>query len=301
MKLFSYSRGDQEVGIGVNTQKGTFSLTKALDIYQRTKGQKNPVSFIFLQVLVEMGYCSGSVIRSVLEEPWVQSKQEEMRLGSGLHFELPVARPSKIIGIGRNYKTHAEELHHDLPDEPLFFAKAPSALIPHKADIIIPSWLEGRIDHEAELAVVIGKNGKNVAEDDALAYVAGYTILNDITARAMQKNDQEHKHPWYRSKSLDTFCPIGPYLVPADEIDNPQDLEIRLTVNGEERQHGNTSSMIFSVSRLISHVSRFMTLVPGDIIATGTPGGVSPIEEGDSIEITITNLGTLHNKVVKEK
>jgi 2-keto-4-pentenoate hydratase/2-oxohepta-3-ene-1,7-dioic acid hydratase in catechol pathway len=301
VKLFSYSRGENEVGIGVEMQKGTFSLTKALDIYQRTKGQKNPVSFIFLQVLVEMGYCSGSVIQSVLEEPWVQSKQEEIRLGSGLRFELPVARPSKIIGIGRNYKTHAEELHHDLPDEPLFFAKAPSTLIPHKADIFIPNWLEGRVDHEAELAVVIGKNGKNIAEEDALSYVAGYSILNDITARAMQKNDQEQKNPWYRSKSLDTFCPMGPYLVPADEIDNPQDLEISLTVNGEERQHANTSSMIFTVSRLIAHVSRFMTLVPGDIIATGTPGGVSPIQEGDSIEITISNLGTLHNKVVKEK
>ena len=298
MKLFAFSRGEGEIGIGVETSNGTFHLTRALDIFQKAKGIKTPVSFTFLQVLVELGYCSGSVIRNVLDEPWVQSKQEELRLGTGLHFELPIARPSKILGIGRNYEAHAKELKHDIPSEPLFFAKSPSALVPHLADIVIPQWLDGHVHHEAELAVIIGKQGKDIPEDEAMSHVAGYSILNDVTARTMQKEDQQQNRPWFRSKNLDTFCPMGPYLVPADEIEDPQTLEITLTIDGKKKQQATTSSMIFKIPRLIAYLSRFMTLEAGDIIATGTPEGVSPIKDGDVIEITITHLGTLRNRVV---
>ncbi len=300
MKLFSFSKSEKGLGIGVETTNGTFNLTLALDIYQRAKGIKTPVTFSFLQVLVEMGYCSAEMIRSVLENPWVQSKESEIRISTGLHFELPIARPSKIIGIGRNYQAHAEELHHDIPEEPLFFSKAPSTLIPHKAPIIIPQWLNGRVDHEAELAVVVGQKCRNISEADAGSYIAGYSILNDVTARTMQKEDTKNNKPWFRSKSLDTFCPMGPYLVPADEIEDPHGLNIQLTVNGTKHQEASTASMIFKIPRLIAHLSRFLTLEPGDIIATGTPEGVSPIEDGDTIEITITNLGKLQNRVIRE-
>ncbi len=298
MKLFAFSREDGEFGIGVEINDDTLNLTRALDIFQKARGIKTPVSFTFLQVLVELGYCSGSIIRNVLDEPWVQSKQEELRLVKELNFELPISRPSKILGIGRNYKAHAKELKHDIPSEPLFFAKSPSALVPHMADIVIPRWLEGEVHHEAELAVVIGKQGKDIPEDQAMSYVAGYSILNDVTARAMQKEDQQKNRPWFRSKNLDTFCPMGPYLVPADEIQDPQTLDITLTINGKKQQHAKTSSMIFTIPRLIAHLSRYMTLEAGDIIATGTPEGVSPIKDGDKIAITITQLGTLHNRVV---
>ncbi len=133
-----------------------------------------------------------------------------------------------------------------------------------------------------------------------MAYIAGYTILNDVTARTMQKKDIDHHEPWFRSKSLDTFCPVGPYLVPADEVKDPHSLKITLTVNGKKRQQSKTSSMIFKIPKIVAHLSRFMTLHPGDIIATGTPEGVSPIKEGDGIEVTITGLGSLRNRVIKE-
>ncbi len=300
MKLFSFSIGDEKVGIGVETSSGVLNLTRALDIYQKAKGVRQPVSFGFLQMLVEMGYCSGAVIRDVLSESWVQSKQAELRLDSDFKYELPIARPSKIICLGRNYRKHAKELKSDVPNEPLFFAKAPSALIPHEADVVIPRWLNNRVDHEAELAVVIGKEGKDIVKEEALSYVAGYTILNDVTARTMQKGDLDQQHPWFRSKSLDTFCPLGPFLLPADECSDPHKLEIRLTVNGSVKQTDNTSSMIFSIPDVIASISKFMTLQPGDIIATGTPGGVSPIQDGDMIEVSIKGIGVLKNRVVKE-
>ncbi len=300
MKLFSFSVGDEEVGIGVETSSGVVNLTRALDIYQRAKGVRQPVSFGFLQLLVEMGYCSGAVIRDVLSESWVQSKQAELRLESEYKYELPIARPSKVICLGRNYREHAKELKSDVPEEPLFFTKASSALIPHEANIVIPRWLNDRVDHEAELAVIIGKEAKNIIQEEALSYVAGYTILNDVTARDMQKGDLDQQHPWFRSKSLDTFCPLGPFILPADECSDPHALEIRLTVNGKVKQKDNTSSMIFSISDVIAHVSKFMTLQAGDIIATGTPSGVSPIQDGDVVEISITGIGILKNKVVKE-
>jgi 5-oxopent-3-ene-1,2,5-tricarboxylate decarboxylase/2-hydroxyhepta-2,4-diene-1,7-dioate isomerase len=300
LKLFSFYQRENEQGIGVETPAGTFNLTHALDIYQRARNIKSPVSFSFLQVLVEMGYCSSEMIQSVLNDPWVQSKQSEIRIGTGLHFLLPIARPTKIIGIGRNYKAHAEEFKHEVPKEPIFFSKAPSALIPHKSQISIPSWLEGRVDHEAELALIIGQKCKNVHQEEAMSFIAGYTILNDVTARTMQKEDTQNNRPWYRSKSIDTFCPMGPYLVPADEIEDPQNLNIRLTVNGETRQEANTASMIFKIPQLVVYLSKFFTLEPGDVIATGTPQGVSPLENGDNVEITITNLGKLQNKVVRQ-
>lgn len=300
MKLFSFSLNKEEVGIGVETPNGIFNLTRAFDIYQRAKGVRKPVSFAFLQVMVEMGYCSGKTIKNIFLAPWVQSKQEELKIPSGFRYELPIARPSKIIGLARNYKAHAQELNQKLFEEPVFFSKAPSALVPHETHIVIPKWLENRVDHEAEMALVIGKTGKYIAESEAMSFIAGYTILNDVTARDMQKQDIDRANPWFRAKSFDTFCPVGPMLVPADEIENPNDLEIHLYVNGEERQRAKTSSMIFKVPEIVSYLSRQMTLHPGDIIATGTPEGVSPIKHGDEIEITITDLGTLRNQVVKE-
>ena len=218
-----------------------------------------------------------------------------------IHFDLPIARPSKIVCLGRNYEAHAKELHHAVPDEPLFFSKAPSSLIPHEGTVIIPKWLEGRVDHEAELAVIIGMTAKDITPDQAAEHIAGYSILNDITARDMQKNDMEKRQPWFRSKSLDTFCPMGPFFMPASEIEDPHDLEIRLLVNGEERQKSSTASMIFTISDIVSSLSRYMTLLPGDIIATGTPEGVSPIHNGDIVEVSITGFGTLRNRVVVEK
>lgn len=298
MKLFSFCIGE-ETSIGIEVDGSRLNLTKALDIYQQAKGIKNAMSFTFLQVLVEMGYCQGEAIRQILSDSWVQAKISELELPSDISFNLPIARPSKIIAIGRNYSAHIKELKHETPDEPLFFSKAPSSLLPHEGEIVIPGWIEDRVDHEAELAVVIGKQARNISAEETGEYIAGYSILNDITARTMQKTDIESGNPWYRSKSIDTFCPMGPFLVPADGIKNPQKLQITLKVNNDIRQDASTELMIFPIPELISHISRYMTLEPADVIATGTPAGVSPVENGDVIEITISEIGTLRNTIVR--
>jgi len=300
LKLFSYTIGN-EIGIGVESDDNILNLTKALDIYQKATGAKQPVTVNFLQVLVELGYCSGETVRSVLEESWVKSKEKDLILQKDFHFNVPISIPSKILALGRNYIAHAKELKHVVPKEPIFFTKATSSLIPHDSDIVIPHWLDGRVDHEAELAVIIGKQGKNIPEKEAMSHVAGYTILNDITAREMQKEDIKNGRPWYRSKSLDTFCPLGPYVVPADDISDPHNLDIQFTVNGEIRQKAKTSDMISPIPQVIHYLSQYMILNPGDIISTGTPEGVSPIQDGDEIEVKISEIGTLCNRVVKEK
>ncbi len=301
MKLFSYLSRNNLNSIGVETEKGQFDLTRAFDIYQRARRAQQILSFSFLQVMVEMGYFSASAVNKILSDPWVQSKEKELAIPPDVRFDVPVARPSKIICLGRNYGAHARELNHAIPKEPVIFSKSPSALIAHGQDIVIPHWLDTRVDHEAELGLVIGRSGHAIPRAEAMDYVAGYTIVNDVTARTMQKEDMDKSDPWFRSKSIDTFCPTGPYLVPADAGIDPQDLEIALTVNGETRQHSRTSDMLFPVPVLVEYISRFMTLNPGDIIATGTPEGVSPIQDGDAVEISITGLGTLKNRVRKEK
>lgn len=300
MKLFSYSSDKKTFNIGVRTTDGDYNLTEALDIYQNAKGAKKEISVHFLQMFVEMGYCSASIINNIFKEPWVQSKIQSLKIEDDFTFDVPIPRPSKIICLGRNYKAHAKELNHQIPDKPIIFCKASSSITPHDSDIIIPSWLDTRVDHEAELGLIIGKAGKNIKADNGYDHIAGYTIINDITARDMQKNDMKQKKPWFRSKSLDTFCPVGPFLVPADVVENPHDLDIILKINGKERQNSSTSRMIFKIPEIIAYISTFMTLLPGDLIATGTPEGVSAIKDGDRIEISISELGTLANNTVKE-
>lgn len=233
---------------------------------------------------------------------WLNHLQEtgaldSYRLRETPQFLAPVTRPSKIVALGRNYVEHARESGHEVPDEPVLFAKAPSSVIESGADIVYPPGVQ-RLDPELELGVVIGRRARSVSEADALSYVAGYTIVNDMTARDLQRRHQEKKWPWFLSKSMDTFCPMGPYLVLPDEIADPQNLELTLRVNGEIRQQSTTARMIFSVRQLIAYISQFITLAPGDVIATGTPEGIAALNRGDWLEGTITGLGTLVNRVV---
>ncbi|MGR3218578.1 MAG: fumarylacetoacetate hydrolase family protein [Candidatus Anammoxibacter sp.] len=179
----------------------------------------------------------------------------------------------------------------------MIFTKTTNTILPHRGNIIYPEKLT-RIDHEIELAVIIGKETKSVNEKDALQSIAGYTVVNDITARDMQKSDLSNELPWLRSKNFDTFLPIGPYIVPVEFVKDPENLELTLTVNGEERQRGNSSLMINSVPQIISYISGYMTLSPGDIICTGTPAGVSQLKVGDVVEATIEGIGTLVNTVI---
>jgi 2-keto-4-pentenoate hydratase/2-oxohepta-3-ene-1,7-dioic acid hydratase in catechol pathway len=203
---------------------------------------------------------------------------------------LPPVNPSKIICVGLNYRDHADELGMEIPEEPIIFLKPPSSIIGDRDPIIYPP-MSREVDYEVELAVVISKEAKNVDREDAKNFIAGYTILNDVTARDLQRKDGQ----WTRSKSFDTFCPIGPWI----ETDiKPHELEISLHLNGEPRQHSNTRNMIFDVYQLVEFVSNIMTLKKGDIIATGTPPGVGPMKPGDEIEASIEDIGTLKNKVI---
>jgi 2-keto-4-pentenoate hydratase/2-oxohepta-3-ene-1,7-dioic acid hydratase in catechol pathway len=210
----------------------------------------------------------------------------------------PVPRPGKVVAIGRNYRAHAEEEGVDPPAEPLIFSKWPSSVIGHGAPIRWDSDLTGQVDYEAELAVIIGRRARRVSVDAALDHVLGYTCLNDVSARDLQLGDGQ----WTRGKSLDTFCPMGPVLVTADEIGDPQDLGIRCTVGDEVVQDARTSQMFFTVAEVVSYCSMAFTLEPGDVIASGTPAGVgafrSPpryLADGDRVRVEIERIGVLEN------
>jgi 2-keto-4-pentenoate hydratase/2-oxohepta-3-ene-1,7-dioic acid hydratase in catechol pathway len=203
---------------------------------------------------------------------------------------LPPVEPSKIVCVGRNYSEHAAELGNAMPSEPLLFLKAPSAVIGDGDSIELPTQSE-RVEHEGELAAVIGRACRAVGEDeDPLSYVLGYTCLNDVTARDLQRKDVQ----FTRAKSFDTFCPVGPHIVTGLD---PLDLRVETRVNGQVRQSGRTSAMAFPVPFLIRYISNVMTLNPGDLIATGTPAGVGPLLDGDTVEVSVEGVGTLRNKV----
>ena len=220
-------------------------------------------------------------------------------------FEVPVPNPGKILCMAKNYAAHAREFGAQPPAEPIFFAKLQESLCPHGAPVRIPWFLETRVDHEAELCLVLGfrdpdgKGRKYVPREYALELVAGCTALNDVTARKLQGQDRDQKHPWLRSKSFDTFCPVGPWVVPADSL-VPDDLAITMTVNGEVRQRASTSAMLFSAAAIVAAMSRHTTLRPGDLIATGTPEGVGPVRPGDRMAVAIDGIGVLENPVERE-
>jgi 2-keto-4-pentenoate hydratase/2-oxohepta-3-ene-1,7-dioic acid hydratase in catechol pathway len=212
---------------------------------------------------------------------------------------LPIDRPGKIICIGLNYRDHAEEQGVPLPEAPLLFAKWQNALIGPEEPIVIPPIVT-KCDYEAELGVVIGSRVRDVSAENALDAVAGYICVNDVSARDLQFADGQ----WTRGKSPDTFCPVGPRLVPRDEVPDPQNLAIRAVLNGETRQESTTANMVFGVADLIAYVTRTITLEPGDLIATGTPAGVGAFRDppafmqpGDEITIEIEGLGSLTNPV----
>lgn len=207
-----------------------------------------------------------------------------------IQLEVP-ATPTKIVCVGRNYADHAKELGNDVPTEPLLFLKPPSALLADGGAVQYPHHMSALVHHEVELGVVIGRTCKAVREEDASSYILGYTLINDVTARDLQRKDVQ----FTRGKGFDTFCPTGPW-VDTDFVPGSQ--RISLTVNGEVRQDGHLDQMIFPVARLVSFISQVMTLERGDLIATGTPSGVGPIGPGDVVVLSIDDLATLTHTVV---
>lgn len=232
-------------------------------------------------------------VRAATGTPFVDLAAGDGDLGPVDEVELLApATPSKVICVGRNFRAHAAELGNDVPDEPLIFLKPPSSVIGPGAAIHYPA-LSKRVDPEAELVVVIGREAHRVAAADAMGYIGGYTCGNDVTARDIQKSDGQ----WTRGKGFDTFCPIGPWI----ETDlDPSDVRVTCVVDGERRQDGRTRDLIFPIPRLIEYISRFTRLLPGDLVLTGTPEGVAPMSVGSTVTVEVEGIGSLTNRVVAE-
>jgi 2-keto-4-pentenoate hydratase/2-oxohepta-3-ene-1,7-dioic acid hydratase in catechol pathway len=225
-----------------------------------------------------------------LDSPWSQTRGREIPL---VNLQLLAAcAPSKIVCVGRNYRDHAKELGNDVPAEPLIFLKPPSSVIASGDAIVYPE-LSQNVHFEGELGVVIGKKAKHVAAANAQDYVFAYTCVNDVTARDLQRKDGQ----WTRGKGFDTFCPVGPYLVRKEDI-NFDELRVCTRLDGEVKQDASVRDMIFSVDAIIAFVTQFMTLEPGDLIATGTPAGVGPMQVGSTVTVEIAGVGKLENRIV---
>ena len=239
------------------------------------------------------GRLEGDSVVELSAAPWSAEFKEVRRflLDDDMPI-LPPCEPSKIICVGKNYSAHIKELHpgEDQPKEPLLFLKPPSALLPPDGTIVMPQQSE-RVDYEGELAIVIGKKVSWETKDEPQKAIFGYTLANDVTARDLQKKDGQ----WTRGKGFDTFCPVGPVLTRTV----PEGSLLVTRVNGEERQRASLEQMIFAPSKIVSYVSTVMTLLPGDLILTGTPEGVGPLKAGDIVEVELQGIGILHNTVAK--
>ncbi len=206
-----------------------------------------------------------------------------------------VLRPGKLLCIGKNYARHAAEMKSAVPEEPVVFLKPATALVGHGGAVVLPA-MSREVHHEVELVAVVGRGGKNIPEADALAHVAAYAVGLDMTARDLQLKAKQKGHPWSIAKGFDTFAPLGD-LAPAEAVPDPQALDLRLTLNGAVRQASHTGDMVFPVATLIAYCSRIFTLEPGDLLYTGTPEGVGPVEDGDVLEATATGLPLLRVEV----
>jgi 2-keto-4-pentenoate hydratase/2-oxohepta-3-ene-1,7-dioic acid hydratase in catechol pathway len=219
-----------------------------------------------------------------------------LALGKDATLKAPILHPPKIVALGRNYVLHAKEARLPVPKEPIIFQKASSSVTGPYDPVQIPREY-GRIDHEAELAVVIGRRASKVSKKEAFRYVAGYTIVQDITARDLQNSDLAENNPWFRSKSFDTFTPMGPSLVLTDEIKPPINLAIECRVNGKLRQKANTRDLVFNIPTVMEFITKHITLEPGDVISTGTPEGIGEIKGGDTVTTRIAGIGEMKNRV----
>jgi 2-keto-4-pentenoate hydratase/2-oxohepta-3-ene-1,7-dioic acid hydratase in catechol pathway len=239
---------------------------------------------------VRYGLADDSTITLISDEPFAAWEREEDVALASATLLAPVV-PTKIVCVGINYRTHAEEMGHTLPKEPVIFLKPPTAINAPNCAINMPEMAQ-RVDYEGELAVVIGRRARRVAAADVAHHVLGYTCANDVTARDLQGVDGQ----WTRAKGFDGFCPLGPWV----ETDaDPSDLMLETLVNGKVVQSSRTSDLIFDVPTLVSFISHVMTLLPGDVVLTGTPGGIGPLAPGDVVDVRIEGIGTLTNKAVR--
>lgn len=247
--------------------------------------------------LCETGWFDGQALADKLPradpEGWLELPAEEiaaLRAAPGLPIDPRSV--GKILALGKNFRAHAEEFGEEVPEDPLYFNKLPEGLVPSGQAVSPPKGYDQRLDHEVELAIVIGLGGSHIAEEDALEHVAGYTVANDLTLRSLQGSDRKDGRPWFRSKNFDGACPLGPCFVPRDFLD-ASDLSVTCHVNDELRQDATTRDWVVGLPEAVAHLSRHLTLHPGDLILTGTPAGVGPLEDGDKVRCTIAGIGEL--------
>lgn len=299
MKVLSL-RTEKEnfIGIIYDESGRILNLTDALPLYQKLKNQID--DFPHIKTVTELfreQLFNIDLFKRVIDFVEKHNLMEYLFVKESFKYNAPVEFPPKFICLAKNYEEHAKEFGSKPPsEEPVIFAKSGTSVIGHLETIYIPTNV-GRIDHEVELAIVIGKRGKRIKKENAWSHIAGYTIVIDVTARDIQRKDVQAQHPWFRSKSFDYFAPMGPWIVTADEIQPPIELDIKLWVNDELRQNSNTKNMIFDIPTIIESISKYMTLYPGDVISTGTPEGVGPIKPGDKIIAQIQKIGELVNYV----
>ena len=305
MKLVSYVHQGTHC-LGAISDSQVIDLAEAWDAYQKGTEASTGHGDAFpddMSALLQGNDSTWQLVRSVVAWAEALPDLESVSFKQPLdrvRLAPPVANPSKIVCVGLNYRDHCLEQNIELPGRPILFAKFPSSVIGPGDEITWPADASQKVDYEAELAVVIGRKGRHIPVDRAYEYVAGYTIVNDVSARDAQFADKQ----WIRGKSFDTFCPMGPYLLTADEVPDPHTLDIRCWVNGELRQDSNTRELVFKVHDLLAYISKTSTLMPGDVLCTGTPGGVGVFRDpqvflkaGDLVEIEIEKLGRLSNRV----
>lgn len=313
MRLATMSvNGDKRIAAVIGEKYIDVNL--AAKLYLENQGKLRASQLANAQVPADMvGFLQGGEESMELAKESVEfvektafSKEIRNKLfyeNAHVKLEAPVQKPGKIICVGLNYRTHIIEMGRELPTIPVVFAKFGNTIIGPNDPILKPK-VSDELDHEAEFTFVIGKRGKHISEEDALDYVAGYTIANDVSVRDFQKRTIE----WLQGKTFDTSLPMGPYLVTKDSLPNAFNLDLSLTLNGVERQRANTNDLVFSVPFLVSFLSSIMTLEPGDVILTGTPGGVGQarttdkwMKHGDVVRVEIEGLGVLENPIVNEE
>ncbi|HEX9654184.1 MAG TPA: fumarylacetoacetate hydrolase family protein [bacterium] len=291
---FTYENSGPKIGVEIDAQPYDFSL--AWEIYKQLKNQGKGPRLDFLQLMVEADFFHSDTFEEVLAALKEIRPLDDLKIKKSYRFNPPIGRPQKILCMGRNYRAHAQELGNPVPEEPIFFSKSPSALLANNETIRLPKDV-GSVDFEGEFALVMGKHAANVSKTKAFDLIAGFSILNDVTARELQKKDTKEGKPWFRAKSFDTFCPFGPYLIPKDAFSDYHQLQLQVRLNGEIKQQAGLSEMVFDLAEIVAYFSKHCTLEPGDVISTGTPSGVGPLHSGDSVECEITQIGTLKNAV----
>ncbi|MEN6519829.1 MAG: fumarylacetoacetate hydrolase family protein [Armatimonadota bacterium] len=300
MKVANFEAADGlSQGIGVVTEDGLLDFGRAYCAYQVVMGDY-PEYYLSIQEMIEAGEFEPKVFRDVMKFVDEAGLVSKFLVDEGCRLLAPVMYPPSIYALGRNFPEHAIEHGGEIPSEPIIFMKASSSVIGPDEPVIYKRFLT-RVDPEVELAVIIGRRGSNISITDALGFIAGYTIINDVTARDMQSDDISAAKPWFRSKSIDTFCPMGPYVLLPDAVKEPLELDLEMRVNGEIRQEDNTRNLIFNVPYMISWISKYMTLRPGDVISMGTPEGMTPVMPGEVMEAHIEGIGTLRNPVIAEE